>query len=412
VSNTITSPTNAINASSSTILTALYNIIQSTINGGSNTLYSGAGASNYLTNVGNTENRLGAYGLGSSNKLHVVSSNTTGVNYVLNEGASAGAIANDIRTTNGDNVLTASNGNNKLIAAQNTITASTGNNNISGKTNYIQGNGGSATEANYISAVTGWNYLYANNGNGNRSNRITANTGYNVTETYGTGNGSYNLMVADYVTAGNVANWIKTGTGDNYLDSGSGTNTIRSTQNYIRGATLFTEYGGTTGVTVQNTNGLTTNILRLSTRPFEWYMCNQGGSGITTSGTVIGNSTQVGGNFASVTTFGGASASSWNTTSAVFTAPTDGMYLFQFNIFHNDFANFGREIQMLSPALGGGAQYCIFNLGQSGGEASYQWCQTLWFTASQTAYFQNPSAISLQLYYANGHTNLRITRLY
>ena len=475
-----------------------YNTITCTGATNYNELYAANGAINYIYNIGNnaknymlnygtgSENHIGAYGLGSYNYLYVTNANTTGSNNIINDGSTAGAIANNIATnngnnriynlsgnnniesqngnntilsTNGSNTITASNGSGNTIlatAGSNNITSTFGSNLLTAKSNYIQGNNGVGSVANQMTATTGWNYLYGDNGNGNFSNKIIAQSGANRLETLGTGIGSYNYINGDNPGAGNLANWIRAGTGNNVIEALVGQNQFKSSVNSFYGDGGFMKLIGTThcyiefypqtsirqgyigftsGGSTQMTvvapsvyiysNGGDTNIVssstvyvnasngfRLSNRPFEWYMCNNGGNGITLAGNTIGTVLQAGGNFSTINSYGGAPGGSWNNITGTFTAPTDGMYMFQFNMFNNNVGVYGRDIQMISTALPAGFQYCVFNLAETGGEASYQWGQTLWMSASQTAYFKNPSAISLQLYYADGHTNLRITRVY
>ena len=442
-----------------------YNTITCTGATNYNELYAANGAINYIYNVGNntknymlnygtgSENQIGAYGLGSYNYLYVGNTNTTGTNHIVNDGSTAGATANNIFTTNGnnrifningDNNITSTNGSNTITATTNTLTAgstaiisSTNNNQITATlgsnfivahiTNGLTGNATAGNSSNVITANTGNNALSAPNG-GNNLNALANNFTSNFNNFYGDGglmklNGTTHCYIEFYPQATVRVGYI------GYPSGGSTQMTVSSGGTVFIEANLgmtLTSYSnaisinansgninlvsGST-VSINAVNGLSANILRLSNRPFEWYLCNNGTTGITLSGANIGANTQVG-NLSFNTGFGGATSSSWNNTTATFTAPTDGMYMFQFNIFENNVALYGRVIQMISPALAGGNQWCIFNLAETGSEASYQWVQTLWMSASQTAYFKNTSAISLQLYYNDGHTNLRITRVY
>ena len=156
--------------------------------------------------------------------------------------------------------------------------------------------------------------------------------------------------------------------------------------------------------------------IKVNVRPPQWIMTGSaGGNGITTAGNVIGAmNTQIGSGFNQINYFGNASSlgSGWTTSTGVFTAPTDGMYQFQLNIFNNSGSISGRSIVLSSPGVLGGQQYCFFNIQPTGGDYSYNWTQMVWLSSGQVSSFFNQSGANLTLYYAAVHTTLSIIRIY
>ena len=152
--------------------------------------------------------------------------------------------------------------------------------------------------------------------------------------------------------------------------------------------------------------------IKVNVRPYQLYLTGTGGNGVTApSGRVGAMPTQATG-FNVITAYGGAVIGSWNVASAEFTAPTDGLYQIELNIFNNGVNTTGRTLSFLSPGVIGGQQYCFFNESAVGGECAFQWTITLWLTTGYTCYFQNQSGVNNTYYYAYGHTTLSIIRLY
>ena len=167
--------------------------------------------------------------------------------------------------------------------------------------------------------------------------------------------------------------------------------------------------------TITNVGGLT-----FSARTFQWIMTSaqaNPGNGTTPVGSNIGAmNTQLGTGFSQVNIFGGASTTAWNTGTAIFTAPTSGLYHIQLNVFNNsELALTGRNIRFNAPtnSILGGTQYCYFNYTAIATGTSFNWTQMIWLDAGGSCYFVNEgSSNNLTFFYAPGHTTLNIVRIY
>jgi len=133
--------------------------------------------------------------------------------------------------------------------------------------------------------------------------------------------------------------------------------------------------------------------------------------------------------FGNVYVKGYASASSWNLSTATFTAPSNGVYMFQLNVFDTN-ANSQNSLQNrflvmvgtgLSKYTNNSAipgEYLMFTQSYNNNYGSYTITRTVYLNSGETIYFnQNPvfgtGANYAPLYwvYGNGYTNLTITQL-
>ena len=143
-----------------------------------------------------------------------------------------------------------------------------------------------------------------------------------------------------------------------------------------------------------------------------WYITASFGEvGTTPGGCKIGASTNIGGKFDQVLTYGGVSASAFNTSTAVFTAPAAGTYFFQLNVFNTGLNSIGRTLIFQSQSSFMGSQYCNFNDNFNGEENSYQWCTMIRLGTNGTAYFYTMNT-PITLNYGMMHTNLTITKIF
>ena len=142
-----------------------------------------------------------------------------------------------------------------------------------------------------------------------------------------------------------------------------------------------------------------------------WYITGSGGYGTTPIDRKIGASTNIGGFYFNVVQrFGGASASAFNTSTAIFRAPVAGTYFFQLNIFKFSTNTTGRNLRFVSYSFMGN-QYCDFNERSAESENAYQWTTMIYLDADAVAYFDTVDC-PITLYYAQGHTNLTITKIF
>ena len=142
-----------------------------------------------------------------------------------------------------------------------------------------------------------------------------------------------------------------------------------------------------------------------------WYITGSGGYGTTPIDCKIGASTNIGGFYFNVVQrFGGASASAFSTSTAIFRAPVAGTYFFQLNIFKFSTNTTGRNLRFVSYSFMGN-QYCDFNERSAESENAYQWTTMIYLDADAVAYFDTVDC-PITLYYAPGHTNLTITKIF
>ena len=172
---------------------------------------------------------------------------------------------------------------------------------------------------------------------------------------------------------------------------------------------------GTASETVIAAGNLTANgQLNVQARPFTLYISNSGGgNAYIPAGSNFGTYSAVFGTpcWNQVTAYGGATAGSWNTSTGVFTAPSNGLYHFQLGVFLNETSRSGRWLQAGGTAVTGTAQYLNFNQSYLLSEGSFTISLMYYMTSGQTFYFycQGQSPIC---YWANGHTCLQIIKIY
>jgi len=156
-----------------------------------------------------------------------------------------------------------------------------------------------------------------------------------------------------------------------------------------------------------------TNV-KVNVRPSQWIMTGSGKNGTTPPGKKIGaTSTNQGDGFSKVNVYGDATAKDFDSGNGTFTAPADGLYHIQLNVFSNGTDTNGRNVVFVSTGVSGGEQYAVFNQKSTTSECSYNWTQMVWLSKGDQTYFRNDSGASPNIfYYADKHTNLSIIRIY
>jgi hypothetical protein len=154
--------------------------------------------------------------------------------------------------------------------------------------------------------------------------------------------------------------------------------------------------------------------IKVNVRPSQWIMTGSGKNGTTPPGKKIGaTSTNQGDGFSKVNVYGDATAKDFDSGNGTFTAPTDGLYHIQLNVFSNGTDTNGRNVVFVSTGVSGGEQYAVFNQKSTTSECSYNWTQMVWLSKGDQTYFRNDSGASPNIfYYADKHTNLSIIRIY
>ena len=353
---------------------------------------------------------------------------------------------NSMTTASGQNLIESGGGGANLIqclggSARNTI-YTTGNSSTANFIDTFDGTGGNTIRAssgnNTISTTTGTNYIQSSGGDCEM--RVTGGIGgVKLTATVGTNPyiGIYGKNI--YYDTDNT-HYIRTGAspGTVKIQVDGATTTLTNTNQFFTSGDQFTVQCFNNRINVDSSHslkvgtveklfisGIQTNItnasinlstLKVTNRPQQWLITGGGGggNGTTTAGFVIGAITNIGSYFSSVTTYGGALVAAWSTINGSFTAPTDGLYRIELNIFQNATNVVGRTLvlETTGGVIPGNNQYMIFNNQSTGAEASFQCSQTLWLTLGQTFKFRLQSGGNLVFYYADGHTTLNIIRIY
>jgi hypothetical protein len=251
-------------------------------------------------------------------------------------------------------------------------------------------------------------------GNAGVCTAIGANTLYN-------GTGFYNVAIGS-----DALNSLSTGANNTMVGTASNTSgnpNSCSTLGYNTSCGSYTQstaIGCNATATASNQIVLGTNTetvvcpnkLNVQGQPFTWYLSGNGGNSYTPAGRNLGSSFNVGGYYwNSVSTYGGASSSNWDTTNAIFTAPSNGLYCFQLGVFNNGTGTSGRWLQAQGTCVLGGGQYLFFDEAYLTSEGSFTQSLMYYMTTGQTFYFNCPNQ-SPQFFYANGHTTLQIIKIY
>jgi len=166
-----------------------------------------------------------------------------------------------------------------------------------------------------------------------------------------------------------------------------------------------------------------TNPITVSA-PRRWYITNATPTNYYTNpGTILG-STAGGGGFATVfyNDVNPTTNTDFNTTTATFTAPENGLYLFELNIFDNEPNNVGRRLQIRGNGVPSGytydsGQYLMFNQQNQPTDTSYTFSNTYFLQTGQQIYYYCPSnqfvtpAVRCVFFYYYTYTTLKIFKI-
>ena len=146
-----------------------------------------------------------------------------------------------------------------------------------------------------------------------------------------------------------------------------------------------------------------------------WYISTTtSGNSYTPATRVLGSANNSASpRFNKVTTYGGATAGDWNTSTAVFTASQAGTYHIQLFLFNNSTSTSGRWLQAAGTCIlgGTGTQYITFNQSYLTTDAGASTVSLMYYiNANQTFYFYCPFQ-SPSFYYGDGHTVLQIIKM-
>jgi hypothetical protein len=173
---------------------------------------------------------------------------------------------------------------------------------------------------------------------------------------------------------------------------------------------------------------LTCNTLSVTTIN-QWYITRDvSGLYRLPSATTTTNPGNIGSTgFGNVYVQGYASASSWNFSTATFRAPSNGIYMFQLNVFdisaNSQYSIQNRCLLMIGSGMskynsGSSFEYLMFSQNYNTKFGSYTVTRTVYLNSGETIYYNQNGAIAIgqnfaPLYwvYGNGYTNLTITQL-
>jgi hypothetical protein len=185
-------------------------------------------------------------------------------------------------------------------------------------------------------------------------------------------------------------------------------------------STLYTlDVSGTGKFSSTLTSGdLTCNSLSVTT-PRRWFITNTGGTGnyTTTPGNVLGVGAW---NVVWYNDATGTGNTDFNTTTGIFTAPENGLYLFQLSVFDNASNNIGRRLAISGTGVpyqysSNIGKFETFNQSSPSNESSYTMTDIFYLTTGQTVYYYVPTAQdsgnSTLFFYAYSHTNLKIFKI-
>ena len=168
---------------------------------------------------------------------------------------------------------------------------------------------------------------------------------------------------------------------------------------------------------------LTCNTLSVTT-PRRWFITNTTGSNYTTTaGNILGSSGGGGGgwNIVWYNDATGTGNTDFNTTTGKFTAPENGLYLFQLSVFDNASNNVGRRLAISGTGVpyqydsnNNIGKFETFNQTCAFNESSYTMTDVFYLTTGQTVYYYVPitnNSISCVFYYTYSHTTLKIFKI-
>jgi hypothetical protein len=115
----------------------------------------------------------------------------------------------------------------------------------------------------------------------------------------------------------------------------------------------------------------------------------------------------------SVTTYNGASSSSWNSTDGVFTYPEDGLYQVTIHMFINATSSGRYGVFRVTDADGTAqeTQYMVFSPENWGANYQRSWTTFVTVQSGWKSYMYPQSNSSITLYLADQHTVLKINKI-
>jgi hypothetical protein len=294
------------------------------------------------------------------------------------------------------------------------------------------------TTPNYTLDLSGGGGILFNSAKMISGNRYALSISDNISDsslnnTYGTVNitGQSSLSQISLVNSGESTYCFNYLSGTNNLQfqkNGGGTPVIFGNTNTIginKTPSTYTLDVNGSGRFTQNlqTGNLVCSSLLIST-PKRWFITNTTANNYnTTPGNILGSAIGGGGGGFNIVYYndiaGGNTDFSCNT--GIFTAPENGLYLFQLSIFDNASNNVGRRLDISGtgvpyPYNSGQytGQFLTFNQTTSNFESMYTMTDVFYLKSGQTICYYVPSinnSSSCLFYYYYGHTNLKIFKI-
>jgi len=146
-----------------------------------------------------------------------------------------------------------------------------------------------------------------------------------------------------------------------------------------------------------------------------WSITGSGGNAVYDSASDKFLSSSVNSSFygSSVTTYNGASSSSWNSTDGVFTYPEDGLYQVTLHMFINATTSGRYSVFRIDNANGTTqeTQYMVFTPAGWGSDYHRSWTTFVTVQSGWKSYMY-PQSGSITLYLSSQHTVLKINKIY
>jgi hypothetical protein len=175
------------------------------------------------------------------------------------------------------------------------------------------------------------------------------------------------------------------------------------------------DVSGTVNISNNLTSGnLTCNSLYIP-NIIRWYITRDVSANISFSGNVGATSNGFGNVYVNGSTVSSTTglATSWNTTTATFTAPYNGVYMFQLNVYMYTVVSYAGSRNLImrgTGTQGNNSQYLMFEQVYSSTFGAFTITNTWYMTTNQTIYYSTEGVTNYYTFGKN-YTNLQIIKI-
>ena len=175
------------------------------------------------------------------------------------------------------------------------------------------------------------------------------------------------------------------------------------------------DVSGTVNISGNLTSGNLTCSSLYIPNIIRWYITRDVSANISFSGNVGATSNGFGNVYVNGSTVSSTTglATAWNTTTATFTAPYNGVYMFQLNVYMYTVVSYGgsRNLVMRGTGTqGNNAQYSMFEQIYSSTFGAFTITNTWYMTTNQTIYYET-GGITNYYTFGKNYTNLQIIKI-